>query len=593
MTAPNWMASPPEVHSALLSSGSGPGPLLAAAGAWNSLSAEYTEVAQELTALVGQVQAGAWNGPSAATYAGAHAPYLAWLAQASAGSAAMAAQHETAATAYTGALAAMPTMAELAANHATHATLVATNFFGINTIPIAVNEAQYARMWAQAATVMATYETTSGAAVASAPPPEPAPAVAKAAASSGDGAESPQQIPDWFNELTEAVHGTISEPPMPDPSDYPLYDKLMTFFDKIGFTDVWDPFADFFAGLEGSSALPPPGVPGSWVAMTGNPVSFLNPGNLAYIMSVPLDPGSYIAFTTKVIVDLLLGGLWEALFNPIGLLTYIPLALVEMATSVLGNTIQVLNYLLEPAIAALIPAATSMLTAPAALAPLAIAPVGAVGGLAGLAGLAGIPAPAMPVAPVPGVPAPAPTAAPPGPPPTPPSSPAAPAAPPAPPGTPPLLTSGASSFGLMGMENVNSMGMAESGYLVGGLSSAARRRERVAASTQQAPEPDAAEMPEEAAPAEQQAADRRRREKLRQLGRGYEYMDPEPESTPGGDSPARPVASNRGGGQLGFSGTAGKPDTGRPAGLARSATSPADGGATTPMMPNTWGYDRD
>jgi PPE-repeat protein len=155
---------PPEINSARMYAGPGPGSMLAAAAAWQSLADELNSAAASYGSVVSSLTSGPWTGPSSAAMAAAAAPYVTWLGATGEQAEQTTAQATAAASAYESAFAATVPPPVIAANRSLLAMLVVTNFLGQNTPAIAATEAHYGEMWAQDAAAMYGYASASAAA---------------------------------------------------------------------------------------------------------------------------------------------------------------------------------------------------------------------------------------------------------------------------------------------------------------------------------------------------------------------------------------------------------------------------------------------
>lgn len=272
-----WHAMPPELNTASLMAGAGPAPMLQAAAGWEALGAALQAQAVELAAALTSLKA-AWTGASSDRAIAAATPMVAWLNLAAEHAQQRGMRATAQAASYTKALAMTPSLPEIASNHITHAVLTATNFLGINMMPIGLNETDYfVRMWNQAAAAMDVYqaETLANTAFEPLPPMKPIvqPGVGEAAVAAlaqlssvaADGATASGAM-----RLLSAAEDAEDEIPTPVPDlGPPAVDPISQYLGQMGqmggpMQQLMQPFQQLtsLAGQSGGMGGPGDGLPG-------------------------------------------------------------------------------------------------------------------------------------------------------------------------------------------------------------------------------------------------------------------------------------------------------------------------------------------
>jgi len=244
----DFAALPPEITSGLMYAGAGPGPMIAAATAWDGLAADLHLAATAYASVVSELTSGPWLGPSSAAMAASITPFVSWLNATSAQAERTGLQAKAAVAAYEATFAMVVPPPVIAANRAALLTLLATNILGQNAAAIAANEAQYAEMWAQDASAMYSYASLSATAT-ELEPFQPPPQTANPAGPLGQGAAQAAGANSAGNvaqNLPSQLASTLSGPgsaevaapisPMPAPADVPIgfFDWLAVTADEVG-----------------------------------------------------------------------------------------------------------------------------------------------------------------------------------------------------------------------------------------------------------------------------------------------------------------------------------------------------------------------
>lgn len=237
-----WHAMPPELNTARLMAGAGPAPMLQAAAGWEAVAAALEAQAAELATSLASLKA-VWTGASSDRAIAAAMPMVTWLQTAAQLAQKRGMQAAAQAAAYVTALAMTPSLPEIAVNHITHTVLTATNFFGINTMPIGFNETDYfVRMWNQAGGVMDIYaaETMANTVFEPLPTMKPivVPGVGEAVAAEAMGTfaamESEGSAPQALRALGAAADDTDGVLPDPNAVGVDQFSQMMQGLGQLG-----------------------------------------------------------------------------------------------------------------------------------------------------------------------------------------------------------------------------------------------------------------------------------------------------------------------------------------------------------------------